>query len=60
MNDCTDYWCEQHGKANGKCDHCQKKESVKDSPELRVILQRRAVSNMELGRVSGKDREQKR
>ena len=60
MSDCTDYWCEHYGKANTQCDHCVKKDSVKDNPELRVILQRRANDLMELGNAPSKGKGQTR
>ena len=38
-------------KANGKCGHCQKKESVRDSSVLRVILKRHVFNDMEIYKV---------
>jgi len=48
MNKCNDYWCDYYGKGSEKCDLCKEKDVVKDSPELRVILNRRAFEQMEL------------
>ena len=57
MSKCTDYWCEHYGKANAQCDHCPKKDNAQqDTPELRVILQRRANDLMELGKTPSKSR----
>jgi hypothetical protein len=48
MESCNDYWCEHYGKNNSKCTQCAEKSITKDAPELRVILKRRAVNQMEL------------
>jgi len=60
MNQCTDFWCEHYGKESEKCDHCAKRENVNETPELRVILQRRAVNMMEIDKSSTKGHGQER
>jgi len=50
MNKCNDYWCEYYGKANEKCDHCEKKENAKDKPDVRAMLKRRAVDQVKLAK----------
>jgi hypothetical protein len=54
MNGCTDFWCEYYGKAGESCGQCDKKGNVKDKPDLRVILKRREVNQMELEKNTGK------
>ncbi|MCL2054422.1 MAG: hypothetical protein FWG90_08350 [Oscillospiraceae bacterium] len=46
MGDCKDYWCEHYG--SGKCDNCVKNQSAEDMPELRVILKKRSLEQMEI------------
>jgi len=48
MAKCGDCWCEHYDKNNGNCDNCMKKNIEKEKPELSVILQQRAVRQMEL------------
>jgi len=60
MSECNDYWCELYGKNSGKCDQCEKKESEGDKPDLRVILKRRQVEQMQLEKSPGKNRGQAR
>jgi hypothetical protein len=57
MSKCNDYWCEYYGKGNEKCDRCVKEDNINDKPVLRVILKHRADEEMELGKVSNKNRE---
>jgi hypothetical protein len=38
MSECTDYWCDDYGKANGKCGRCEKKDCVKNKSDLRMIF----------------------
>jgi len=45
-SDCKEHWCEHYGSE--KCARCKEKENVRDRPELRVILKRRADALMEL------------
>ena len=59
-NGCNDYWCDDYGKNSEKCDRCVKKESVKDKPDLRVILKRRADRLMELDKNSSKGQREER
>jgi hypothetical protein len=54
MSECTDYWCDDYGKASGNCDRCDRKENAKDEPELRTILKRRAEKVMELDKTANK------
>ena len=56
MSKCSDYWCEYYGKGHGECERCVSKDNEKDRPELRVILQRRAVKQMELDKTSDRNR----
>jgi hypothetical protein len=51
MSACTNYWCDNYGISGGNCSGCQEKESSnsKDQSELREILKRRAVRQMDLG-----------
>jgi hypothetical protein len=60
MKKCNDYWCEYYGKDNGKCAHCEEKERVKNTSDLRVILQRRAIESIELSKMSNKNQVQER
>ncbi|MDR0304928.1 MAG: hypothetical protein LBH98_09235 [Chitinispirillales bacterium] len=55
MSECTDYWCNEYGKANGNCDRCEKKENAKDESNMRVILKKRAEKVMELDKLSNKN-----
>ena len=54
MSKCNDHWCEHYGKSGGKCGHCEKKENIRDKPDLRVILKRRQVEQMGLAESMGK------
>jgi len=48
MVNCNDCWCEHNDKNGGNCDYCLKKESESEKPEMRVILKRRVIEQMEL------------
>lgn len=45
---CNDCWCEHYEKSKGNCEKCLKNETERDKPDLRVILKKRAVKQMEL------------
>jgi hypothetical protein len=47
MAQCNDCWCEHYDKSKGNCDQCVKNKGEKDSPDVRVLLQRRIVKQME-------------
>jgi len=47
MAKCNDCWCEHFDKNKGNCDLCLKNEAEKDNPDLRVILERRVIREME-------------
>jgi hypothetical protein len=51
MEKCNDYWCEHYGKGHDECDRCVSKSNVKDNPDLRVVLKRRADRQMEINEV---------
>ncbi|MDR2589598.1 MAG: hypothetical protein LBC71_01225 [Oscillospiraceae bacterium] len=55
MSSCSDYWCEHFGKNSNACDRCNDKEMSIDKPELRVILKKRAVEQMELSKIHTKN-----
>jgi len=55
---CNDHWCEHYGSE--KCDRCNKSESEEDKPDLRVILKRRADTQMEVAKTPDKIRGQER
>jgi len=59
MAKCDDCWCEHYDKNRGDCDQCLKNEVARDKPDLRVILKRRAVKQMEIDK-KGKKNEQTR
>ena len=50
MAKCNDCWCEHYDKSRGNCDHCVKNGEVKDKPDLRAIVKRRAVKQMQIDR----------
>ena len=52
MSECNDYWCEYYGKGIDNCELCAKKDNDKDKPDLRVILKRRAIEQIELSNNS--------
>jgi hypothetical protein len=58
MGDCKDYWCEHYG--SGKCDHCQHKGNERESPELPIIIKRRADRLMEIGEKTSEKKGQTR
>ncbi|MDR2570802.1 MAG: hypothetical protein LBD23_11000 [Oscillospiraceae bacterium] len=59
MENCNDYWCENHGKNSSACDQCKEKSPDKEKPELRAILKRRAIDQMDI-MESNKNKEQMR
>jgi hypothetical protein len=59
MAKCNDCWCEHYDKSRGNCDKCLKDEASRDKVDLSVILQRRAVRQMEIdkkGKTNGQNR----
>ena len=59
MANCNDCWCEHYDKSKGNCDNCVKNEETKDKPDLRTLLQRRAVEQMKIdkkGKTNGQIR----
>ena len=54
MSKCNEHWCENYGKNNSKCDSCEKKTVEQENPNLRDILKRRAVKQMELDNPQNK------
>ena len=59
MAKCMDFWCENYNKNKGNCGKCIKNDAETAGRELDIILQRRAVRQMELG-VKNKTNGQKR
>ena len=47
MDKCSDYWCENYGTNNAICVECKNKDNDKDKPDLRVILRRRKIEQMD-------------
>ena len=60
MSLCNDYWCEDYGKGNEKCDRCVNKDAYVDRPDLRVILKRRADELVEIDKTLEKGHGQSR
>ena len=60
MNKCNDHWCEHYGKGHSDCERCATKENESDKSYLRVMLQRRAVKQMELDKTSDRNQGQSR
>jgi len=60
MSECKDYWCEHYNTGNTKCNHCDKKEKTNDTPELQVILKRRADKLMNVSESYKKSKSQNR
>jgi len=48
MFKCDDCWCEHYDKNRGNCDKCVKKKAEKSSSVLKVLLEKRAVQQMQL------------
>jgi len=56
MEKCDDYWCEHYGKGSGACGECSKKESEKDRPDFRTLLQQRAYKQMNVDGGQGAEK----
>jgi len=56
MKECQEHWCENYGKNNNQCVGCDKRAVVKDNPNLRDIIKRRAVKVMEIDKNKGQGR----
>jgi len=52
MAKCNDCWCELFDITNGNCDRCVKSMQANEEPDLQVMLNRRAVREMENEGVS--------
>lgn len=52
MVKCNDCWCEHYNKNRGNCDKCLKNETTREKPDLNVIIQRRAIRQMEIDKES--------
>lgn len=60
MSKCNDHWCEHYGKGSNNCVQCVKKESENNKSNIRAILKRRQVEQMDIGISVKKDNSQKR
>ena len=47
MDKCNDYWCENYGANNAKCAECKQQDNEKDAPDMRVILRRRKIEQID-------------
>ena len=52
MAKCNDCWCEYYDKSKGNCDKCVKSESEIEKTNLSILLNRRVVKKIELGKKS--------
>ena len=60
MNKCNDHWCEHYGKGRDNCNQCMKKKSEIDRYDIRAIVKRRQIEQMDIGVSIKNDKGQKR